>query len=191
MKINGSVGKSFTLLDNSEKNGFFLQLKVLYSERFRRYRSFPPALRCFTILYIVYLRWYWISPFKIISKCLGRGSNYCPLDLKSDILPMSHSDLLRNEHISKNLYLECKWTRYRNSDKCFTHTEVWYTQLVNTYSSQVKINVTRKGERGKGLKLEDYIIFCYASYFCTNILCVNWCKEACWATSYYFYVNYL
>ena len=56
MKMNGSVGKSFTLLDNSGKNRFFLQLKVLYIERFRQYRSFLPALRSFTILYIVQLR---------------------------------------------------------------------------------------------------------------------------------------
>ena len=60
---------------------------------------------------------------------------------------------------------------YRNSDKCFAHTEVWYTQLVNRYSSQVKINVTRKGERGKGLKLEDYIFFVMLHIF-APIFCV-------------------
>jgi hypothetical protein len=58
MKMNGSVGNSFTFLENSDKKFIFsaVELKVLYIERCRRYRSFPPALWCFTILYIVKLR---------------------------------------------------------------------------------------------------------------------------------------
>jgi hypothetical protein len=48
------------------------------------------------------------------------------------------------------------------------HVLYLYTQVINRHSSQVKLSVTRKGERGKGMKLEDYIIFFYASYFCPN-----------------------
>ena len=149
MKSNVSVGKSFTLLYNSDNNGFFQQLIVLYIEHFRWYRSFPPALQCFTLLYVIQLRWYRISPLYIITKSLRRVSNLLPSDLESDAYPMSHNhSLVTNKKLHYKIEI-----RMHNYKTCTLYNaQCTCIQGINRYCLQVGLSATRK------VKLAAYLI---------------------------------